>query len=205
MTNGPIEVLTVGHSTLSYERFVGLLRSAAVTAIADVRTTPYSRHFPHFNRKPLTSELRLDGIAYAFLGEELGGRPASKEFFRSGVADYERMAQTNNFIKGLNRIIDGARSYRIAMMCSEHDPLDCHRCLLVGRALHERGLRVKHILHDGTLTEHSDIEKELLELSGVADDDLFLSQHAQLEIAYRRRAAKVAFELSDMKKSTAAE
>jgi uncharacterized protein (DUF488 family) len=119
----PVEVFTIGHSTLSYEKFLELLRVASVTAVADVRTAPYSRHFPHFNRDALRSELRLDNIAYVFLGDELGGRPKDKQFFCEGVADYEKMALTASFAKGLRRVIDGAKKYRIAMMCSEHDPL----------------------------------------------------------------------------------
>ena len=108
-------------------------------AVADVRSSPYSRHSPHFSRDELRAELRSEGISYVFLGNELGGRPKDRRFYCEGVADYEKMAQTPEFKTGLDRVIEGARKYRIALMCSEHDPLDCHRCLLVGRALAQRG------------------------------------------------------------------
>ena len=157
------EVFTIGHSTLSWEGFVSLLRRANVTAIADVRTSPYSRHYPHFNRDDLREELRSDGISYVFLGKELGGRPSERRFYRDGVADYEKMAQASEFNKGLERVIEGSKKYRIALMCSERDPLDCHRCLLVGRALAERGVRVSHILDDGRIVSQSEIEDKLLE------------------------------------------
>src|SRR5579872_6567480 len=114
-----VEVLTIGHSTLPYERFLALLRQASVTAVADVRTAPFSRHFPHFNSDVLRDELRHDNIAYVFLGKELGGRPKDKRFFCDGVADYEKMAETEEFERGLDRVIEGAKKYRIAMMCSE--------------------------------------------------------------------------------------
>ena len=87
-------VLTVGHSTHSYEHFLGLLRQARVTAVADVRSSPFSRRFPHFSRDELKASLRRDGIAYSFLGKELGGRPNESRLFRNGVADYEAMATT---------------------------------------------------------------------------------------------------------------
>jgi len=188
-----VEILTIGHSTLPYERFLSLLRGESITAIADVRTAPFSRHFPHFNRETLRKQLRRDNVAYAFLGEELGGRPKGQRFFCDGVADYERMAETPEFASGLVRVLDGAQKYRIAMMCSEHNPLDCHRCLLVGRALHERGTTVRHILSSGQIIDHRKIEDQLLEMSGKNDTDLFDPLAKRLAAAYRNRAMKVAF------------
>ena len=187
------EILTIGHSTHPAERFIALLRDAAVTAVADVRTAPYSRHAPQFNREPLRDELERAGIAYVFLGQELGGRPAQREFYSDGVADYEKMAQAPAFVAGLDRVIEGAQSYRIALMCSERDPLTCHRCLLVGRALAERGTRVSHILEDGEQVSHTAIEDELLARTGRAGDDLFAPRAERLAAAYRDHARKVAF------------
>lgn len=188
-----VEVLTIGHSTLPYERFLELLRRANVTAIADVRSAPYSRQFPQFNRETLSNELRADGIAYVFLGKELGGRPSERQFYCDGIADYERMARTVDFARGLERVIEGAKKYRIALMCSERDPLDCHRCLLLGRALAQRGLRLGHILGDGRVVSHSEIEDKLLELSGRDTDDFFAPRAERLAVAYRERGRKVAF------------
>src|ERR1700728_147533 len=103
------EVFTIGHSTHSWERFVALLPSANVTAVADVRTSPYSRHYPHFNRHDMRAELRSDGISYVFLGKELGGRPSERRFYCEGVADYEKMAEASGFRKGLHRVLEGAK------------------------------------------------------------------------------------------------
>lgn len=188
-----LEVLTVGHSTQEYESFLAKIRRAGVTAVADVRSAPYSRYNPQFNRDVLKNELRLDGIAYVFLGEQLGGRPKNEAFFCDGIADYEKMAGAPSFAEGLGRLVAGAEKYRIAVMCSEHDPLDCHRCLLVGRALDERGISVKHILSDGTLVSHRDIVKRLLQLSGKGNDDLFETDNNRLVAAYRRRSLAVAY------------
>lgn len=207
MADAAVEVLTIGHSTLPYERFLALLRQASVTAIADVRTAPFSRHSPHFNRDALRDELRQDDVAYVFLGEELGGRPKGKQFFCDGVADYEKMAETTDFARGLERVIDGAKKYRIAMMCSEHDPLDCHRCLLVGRALKERGVTVRHILSGGQIVDHWQIEDRLMDMAGKSDIDLFEPPAKRLAAAYRDRAMKVAFseQETSARKAAAAE
>ena len=197
---------SIGHSTHTYERFLELLRKAGVTAIADVRTSPFSRHFPQFNEDTLKDELRIDGIAYSFLGKELGGRPTGRQYYCDGVADYERMAQSSAFRHGIDRVLEGTREYRIALMCSEHDPLDCHRCLLVGRALAVRGVAVRHILADGAIADHGEIEERLLESEGQQSVDLFLSPDERLAEAYRKRARKVAYaEQSDASVTHAAE
>lgn len=186
-------IYSIGHSTLSYERFLTLLRKEGVTAIADVRTAPFSRHFPHFSKDILKSELQMDGIAYSFLGKELGGRPSGARYYCEGVADYERMAEAPEFHVGIQRVIDGSARYRIALMCSERDPLDCHRCLLVGRALSERGIAVKHILSDGSTIDQDEIGQRLLNSDNQQEMDLYVGGPSKLAEAYRARARKVAY------------
>lgn len=201
-----MNVLSIGHSTLEYEQFAARLNEAGVTAIADVRTSPFSRNFAHFNRDVLKDALARDGIAYVFLGKELGGRPKGEKYYTDGIADYEKMAQSDLFQKGLERVEQGARKYRIAMMCSERNPLDCHRCLLVGRSLAERGVTVSHILSDGRTLTQSDIEEQLLIMAGNEQDDMFASAAQRLNDAYRGRARKVAFaEASPSSDAVAAE
>lgn len=187
------KILTVGHSSLSYDRFLELVKRAGVTAIADVRSSPYSRLFPQFNQNALSNDLRADGISYVFMGDELGGRPKDSNLYCDGIADYERMSTTAAFKKGLSRLTIGAKDHRIAVMCSERNPLDCHRCLLVGRALAQRGLDVGHILSDGSVIGQSEIEDQLLEMAGQADDDFFAPRSERLAQAYRNRSRKVAF------------
>jgi uncharacterized protein (DUF488 family) len=188
-----LQVFTIGHSTISYERFHALLCLHRVNVVADIRTSPFSRHVPQFNRDNLQRELRSSSVKYVFLGDELGGRPKDKGLFLNGVADYERMAQTIEFARGIARVVEGAKSYRIALMCAERNPLDCHRCLLVGRALYEGGMKVHHILGDGQLLDQERIEDLLLALAGKAEIDLFDVPSTRLVTAYRDRAQKIAF------------
>jgi uncharacterized protein (DUF488 family) len=188
-----LTVFTIGHSTHSYEHFLSLLRASGITAVADVRTTPFSRHFPQFNEGTLRSELKLDGISYVFLGKELGGRPSDRSFYCDGVADYEKMARTQMFASGIKRVIEGTKKFRVALMCSEHDPLDCHRCLLVARALSGEGAKLVHILGDGSLTPQEAIEEKLLNLAGRSTDDLLMTAPERLSAAYRDRSRRVAY------------
>jgi len=189
-----LEILTIGHSSQPYESFLEKLVAAGVTAVADVRSSPFSRQFPQFSRDTLRAGLRADGIEYVYLGAELGGRPAAAALYTGGIADYEKMARNENFAHGLDRVLQGATKYKLALMCSEQDPLDCHRCLLVGRALAKRGVTVRHILPDNATITQEEIESELFKKSKLTADDLFEPPESRLAAAYRQRAKKVAYE-----------
>src|ERR1051325_10744048 len=150
-----LTVYTVGHSTHSIERFIELLTSTHVEAVSDVRSRPYSRMNPQFNREPLEKVLCGVGIKYVFLGKELGARSEDKSCYRNGQVQYDLLASTPLFKQGIDRIKDGARDYRVALMCAEKEPLECHRTILVARRLFEDGISITHILADGRLEEHS--------------------------------------------------
>lgn len=190
--DGPV-VYSIGHSNHTIDHFLSLLRSADISAIADVRSSPYSRHLPQFNQGGLKQSLSSASIAYVFLGKELGGRPEERSMYRDGIADYEKMASLPRFRDGLARVVEGAKRYRIALMCSEHNPLDCHRCLLVSRWLVADGTHVVHILANGTMESHLDIEQRLLELANVSASDFFSPLDERLAMAYRDRSRKVAY------------
>jgi uncharacterized protein (DUF488 family) len=187
------DLLTVGHSNHSLERFLTLLKGAKVETLVDVRSKPFSRRFPWFSQTQLAERLRQEGIAYVARGDALGGRPSDPALLRDGGADYEAMAATPAFQRALDAVIAGAKATRSCLMCAEREPLDCHRCLLIARALAERGLCVGHILADGTIEPHAKTEDRLLALTKT-ETDLFASDRARrLADAYRRRAGKAAF------------
>ena len=189
-----LTILTVGHSRHPLERFLSLLTGAQVTAIADVRSSPASRFSPQFNKTALAASLAGHGIDYVFLGKELGGRPAWSEMYTDGRADYGKMAASPEFRAGLAQLIELARRHGVAAMCSEADPLDCHRCLLVGRALTEAGHGVAHILASGEIAPQAEIEDRLLKLENLADDDLLVRSRAErLAEAYQSRNRKVGY------------
>ena len=151
---------SVGHSTHSLAEFLTLLGMHDVEVIVDVRSVPASQRFPQFNRNTLAAELPLRGKKYLFLGGELGGRPSDPEMYDSdGYVLYDRLARTRAFEEGLARICDGARTYRIALLCSEEDPAACHRHILIGRVLVDRGVDVLHIRRDGTIQPASTMTK----------------------------------------------
>lgn len=186
-------ILTIGHSNHAVEQFIALLRQHGVTALADVRSSPHSRRFPQYCKSSLSHTLRAAGISYVFLGDLLGGRPHASLLTREGYADYPSMARQPNFQAGLVRLNEGAARYQLALMCSEADPADCHRALLVGRQLTSDGVPVEHILRDGSIEPNSALEARLLALAGLTHEDLFTSLTDRISAAYLHRASKVAW------------
>jgi uncharacterized protein (DUF488 family) len=190
------DLLTIGHSNLPPDQFLARLKDHGVNAIADVRSVPLSRRFPWFSGRTLAERLQTQGIAYVAMGGALGGRPTEPALYCDGVADYEAMAETDEFRAGLERVISDTKKRRVCLMCAEREPLDCHRCLLVGRALTRRGCSVGHILGTGTVEPHAATEDRLLATIGGASD-LFGNRDLRLADAYRRRTLKVAARISD--------
>lgn len=186
------ELFTIGHSTHSWDRFVELLRRHQINAVGDVRSSPYSGRLPQYNRELLERALREAEVRYVFLGEELGARRAERECYVDGVARYERIAQTDAFRAGLERVRTGAHRFRLALMCAEKDPLECHRTILVCRHLREVA-DIKHILDDGSLEVRAAAEARLLAEEGVPGEDFFASREALLAKAYDQRGEKIAY------------
>jgi uncharacterized protein (DUF488 family) len=150
-----LAIWTVGHSNHSLERLLDLLRAERIEFVLDVRSYPYSRFAQQFNREQLEIALRGARLGYLFLGSELGGRPTREDHYdQDGRARYDLMAEQPPFRLAIQRVLDGCRDHRLALMCSEADPHACHRRLLVGKVLAERGVQLRHIFADGTvLTE----------------------------------------------------
>jgi uncharacterized protein (DUF488 family) len=172
--------------------FILVLETHRVTAVADVRSAPYSRFNPGFNREGLKRELKKHGISYVFLGRELGGRPTDPASYEDGRASYSRMAQSEPFKEGLERVISGSAKHRIALMCSEGDPLNCHRMLLVARALTERGVSVLHIDRRGELEAQADAETRLVQTCGLGDS-LLRNREELVAEAYAVQSKRVAY------------
>jgi uncharacterized protein (DUF488 family) len=171
-------IKTIGHSNHPIERFVELLNAGGVKLLVDVRSMPYSRRFPQFGRERLEKSLGEAGIDYRWEGEALGGLPN-----QSG--GYNEAAARPAFMAALDRVIDRSQATTLCLMCAEKEPLDCHRTVLVSRRLAERGATVEHLLADGSVRPHDEVEQALL--SKQADGDLFEDRAQQLARAYDAR------------------
>ncbi len=165
----------------------------SLTALVDVRSAPFSRFNPQFNKDALEGGLKAQRIKYVFLGRELGARSDDRSCYEKGRVQYARLARTDLFHRGIERVLHGANEHRIALMCAEKEPLDCHRTLLVARALHEQGVAVDHILSDGRLETHRDAMERLLDVTGLPHEDLFRSREELLAQALARQEERVAY------------
>ncbi len=184
-------LFTIGHSTHVFPRFLALLQQHGIEIVTDVRSRPFSR-LPWFSRPSLEKELKENGIGYVFLGQELGARRDERECYIGERADYDSIAQLPLFQKGLERLKVGVDKGRIALMCAEKDPLDCHRTILVCRYV-KNFSDVFHIHADGNLESHEKAEARLLARYHEDAYDLFRSRIDQLNEAYKRRGEEIAY------------
>jgi uncharacterized protein (DUF488 family) len=188
-----LPIFTIGHSLHAQGMFSSLLRQHHIDVLLDVRSSPFSRRSPQFNRQHLKTWLNGLGIRYSFGGRTLGGRPEDPSLYVRGQASYERMAAIDSFIASLRRIAIAARTTRVVLLCAEADPIECHRFLLVGRCLHARGFDLRHILSNGRLESHSQAEQRMMAVNGLQQADAFSEGGDSLATAYERQAARFAF------------
>lgn len=203
------EIFTIGHSNLSLEEFLGLLRAQRIEVLVDVRSVPHGGYARHFDKEELAPALKAGGVRYLFMGEQLGGRPNDAHLYserraRNGkierYCDYDKVRDWPPFRDGVSRLREGARTYRIAVMCAERDPLNCHRGLLIAEVLRARGGRILHLIEKDRVEDHEQTrwravpEKkrdELRRLPGTNRESLiaqFLRAQA-VEVAHREAGA----------------
>jgi len=197
MTKEECDILyTIGHSNHKIEDFISLLKRHEVTCVADVRSAPYSRHSPQFNRESLALALQTANIEYMYLGKELGARRDDGYSYDRGCVSFEHIAETEEFKAGLHRLIAAVSGHRIALMCAEKEPLECHRSILLCRHLKGHNLCIRHILQDGSIEDHCDTERRLVKMLKI-EPTLFETsntEHDFIEQAYDRQAQKISYQ-----------
>ena len=160
------KIFTIGHSNQSIDSYLSILELNKINCIVDIRSRPYSKYVNQFNKENLEKFLRNKHIKYIFMGKELGAKRNEKILYaKEGYLDFDKFSNTQIFISGIQRIKIGIeKGYRIAIMCTEKEPLDCHRTLLIARILYKEGYEVLNILENGEIKTQDCIEKELLDI-----------------------------------------
>ena len=144
-----MEIYTIGHSTHEIEDFLDLLTQVGIDVVVDVRSSPYSRHVPQYNREDIQRSLEAAGIGYWFFGTGLGGRPKDITCYRDDLVNYDLIRQKEWFHQAIDGLLElASEPGNIALMCSEADPLTCHRHKLLARELVDRDITVLHIVSD---------------------------------------------------------
>ena len=187
------KLYTVGHSNHDMDHFARLLKMHGITAVCDVRSSPYSNYTPQFNSELLQKALKGYGVAYVFLGAELGPRSEDPACYVDGKVRYSRLARSEAFHAGLKRLRAGMKSYRVALMCSEKDPITCHRMILICRALRSDPIEIAHILDDGEIEDLRDSEQRLVRELKIPQLRLFERPEDLIQRAYDTQSERIAY------------
>jgi len=186
------ELYTIGYASFSMDDFIHTLRKYAITALADIRSAPYSKFRPEFKKNHLQNALTANGISYVFLGNLLGARGEDSACYTDGKLNYALLKVSKNFRTGITRVLNAIKDERVTLMCAEKDPINCHRTFLVCRILRSFPVTMNHILADGSCEEHAMTERRLLQLYTDCDQtDIFRSERDLIEEAYDRQCADI--------------
>jgi uncharacterized protein (DUF488 family) len=188
-------LFTIGYSGRTIDDLVALLEQHKITALCDVRSTPYSSRNPQFNRELLKQAVKSHNVEYVFLGEELGARPKDSSCYVDGKAIYQKISASSLFRNGLERIKLGMqKGYVLALMCAEKDPMTCHRSILICRHLRGPGIDIRHIIDHETTEAQADLEKRLIAQLKL-HPDMFkdADPNALIERAYDMQGDRIAY------------
>lgn len=192
-----LSCLTIGHSDLPVEAFVYYLHKIRVDCIIDVRSTPYSKYQPQYNREEISRVLKQENIEYRYMGDDLGGRYSDPALlFPDGTVNYQKVSETQKFMNGLNEVISLIESGKnIALMCSEKDPLRCHRYALIARNLQKKGINVTHLYPELIQKTNAALEAQILSGDNVAEQTLLNNIPEKLELAYLNLNKKIGYKI----------
>ena len=187
-------LFTIGHSNRILQEFIELLDHYGILSVCDVRSTPYSSKNPQFNREPLQDVLKKRGKFYVYLGHELGGRPDNPDYYTNGKADYKIIASMSFFKRGLERVRSGVeKNFIPALMCSEKDPISCHRAILICKHLQSENLLIRHVIDKQTVEDHKDLEQRLINNLKIHPDFFENNPSTMIERAYEIQASRIAY------------
>lgn len=187
------KIYTIGYAAHTIESFISTLKRYKITAIVDVRSQPYSKFKPEFNKENLKRDLSTNGINYVFLGNNIGARIKAPECYKNGQVVYDLISKHPLFQEGIDRLLNGMDQYSIALMCAEKDPVNCHRTILICKYLKQYEIQISHILDAENCEEHSETEYRLMKLFNLEQPDFFMKDTDRLAEAYSRQEEKIAY------------
>ncbi len=176
MVRSNSSLYSIGHGQKTQEEFISELRSFDIHFLVDVRSSPYSKWVNHFNQGIIERWLKQESVRYVYMGDYIGGRPLNDICYdEEGYFDYRMMAEEPTFKIGLNRLVDANnKKCRVAIMCSESDPSECHRSKLIGRELYFlHNISMNHIIAINKTISQEEIMKTLTKGLWEPDGNLF--------------------------------
>lgn len=178
------KILTIGYSNVDFNTFLSKIKRVNIKTIFDVRSIPYSKYTPQFNRENIKKELYKNNVCYIYVGDMIGGWPKKEEYYTDNIADYTKMINDESFNKGLEYIINESKKNNIALACSEHNPFTCHRFLLISRELIRRGFDVNHVMKDGHIKSHHAVELDMINSLTKKEKKIIMETDDKLKATY---------------------
>lgn len=159
-----MEIFAIGHSNYPYDKLIEMIKKYGIDCVVDIRETPYSKYNTQYNREVLRENLKSRGFTYVYMGHEFGAKRQTKESYNDeGYADFEKVIKEELFLKGIERITkDLQMGYKIVLLGAMQEPIRCHRSIMLGKYLNEKGFDVKYIMHEGNIVNQDYIEEDLL-------------------------------------------
>ena len=159
-----MEIFAIGHSNYPYDKLIEMIKKYGIDCVVDIRETPYSKYNTQYNREVLRENLKSSGFTYVYMGHEFGAKRQTKESYNDdGYADFEKVIKEELFLKGIERITKGLQmGYKIVLLGAMQEPIRCHRSIMLGKYLNEKGFDVKYIMHEGNIVNQDYIEENLL-------------------------------------------
>lgn len=187
---------TIGYSGYNIENFISSLLELEVNAIVDVRSSPFSKTFPDFNKDKIYKYLRRYNIYYIPMAEELGARPNNRAVYTDNQVDFLKMSESSSFLNGCYRIKEGLVNYTICLMCSELDPLTCHRSILISHNFKKMfpKTNIFHIMPNN-VESNNEMEERLLSITKCGQ--LSLTGEDPIDKAYLKQSKKIAYKLNE--------
>jgi len=192
-------IYTIGHSNHAIDKFIALLKNYEIRVVIDVRSSPYSSYCPQFNQDTLASALKNSDIDYLYLGDELGARPDDACCYENGRISFLKIIKSDSFNNGIHKVLCEMQNRRIVLLCSEKDPINCHRTIIISHFLSRYGAHIQHILENGSIEEHNETEKRLLKTMKI-ERSLFAqnaTEESLIEEAYSKQAKNVSYPSGD--------
>ncbi len=190
-------IYTIGHSNYPIEKFIALLQQHDISLVVDVRSEPYSRYCPHFNKAEIEHYLMVEKICYVYMGLELGARPKSSLYYEGNKVNFDKLVEGEEFQRGIRWLLEHISNERIALMCAEKDPLDCHRMIILSRYLKNHQVNIGHIHEDGIVEEHHQAELRLVRYLKI-EPTLFepdMTEEELIERAYQKQQDTISFSI----------
>ena len=193
------EIFTIGYSAFELEEFIKVLHKYKIDGVIDVRSNPVSAYFTDYDKNNLATSLEREEIFYDNYKEEFGARQNDKKFFTDGCLDFQKFMNSEQFQVGTSKVENLINEgHKLALMCAEKYPQNCHRCIMVARYFSDNDYLVKNILADGEYQTQADVEKILVNkyFKDAEQFSLFNDESKMINISYELQNKKIGYRLT---------